>query len=178
MELESWFTSIKTCWNNYKIFQSTSWKNENPRIQITSSYATKNRTQLKNKREAIEEKTYESKIRLFQMPTDTPTLKNEIYDQISDKPLVIIIFDLVTGGFLMTDDILQIALKYKTSVFNHYVNPTKSINAKASVVHGMTHENSELYLRGVRVQSLAITVFLDKLLNFLNNLSKSCKFAL
>ena len=100
------------------------------------------------------------------MPTDTPTLNNEINDQISDKPLAIIIFDLETGGFLMTDDHLQIALKYNNFVFNHYVNPTKSINAKASAVHGLTNENSELYIRETRVKSLAIIVVLDKLLNF------------
>ena len=151
-------------------------KAKTPGFKIHRHTLQQNRTQLKNKREAIEGQTYESNIGLFQMPTDTPTLNNEINDQISDKPLAKIIFVLETGGFSMTDDILQIALKYNNSVFNHYVNPTKSINTKASAVHGLTNENSELYLRGVRVQPLPITIVLDKLLNFSNNLSKSCIF--
>ena len=71
----------------------------------------KNRAQLKNQREAIEGQTYESNIGLLQMPVDIPTVNDQMNDQISDNSTTIIVFDLETGGFSMTDDMLQIALK-------------------------------------------------------------------
>ena len=74
----------------------------------------------------------------------------------------------------MNDDVLQIAMKYNNTVFNKYINPTKCINSKASTVHGLTKENNDLYLRGVKVVSSPVRIALNELLTFLQNIGKPC----
>lgn len=56
----------------------------------------------------------------------------------------IVFFDLETGGFSMTDDILQIAMKCNSIEFNKYIDSSKRIQPKASEVHGLTYESGEL----------------------------------
>ena len=74
----------------------------------------------------------------------------------------------------MNDDVLQIAMKYNNTVFNKYINPTKCINSKASTVHGLTKENNDLYLRGVKDVSSPVRIALNELLTFLQNIGKPC----
>lgn len=110
------------------------------------------------------------------MTTTVPTgnkLRYKIHDQ-AYLSTAIVFFDLETGGFFYTDDILQVALKYNNSIFNRYANPTQSINPKSSAVHGLTSEGNDLYRRGVRVQSSPLESVLNDLLIFLRQISKPC----
>lgn len=56
----------------------------------------------------------------------------EIDDSLSP---VIVIFDLETGDFALTADILQISALYEDYAFNVYIRPTKKISLKATEVH-------------------------------------------
>ena len=156
-------------------------KAKTPAFKLHRHTLQKNRAQLKNQREAMEGPTYESNVGLLKMPaavsTQIGTVSNELDDDIEDlthHSTAIVFFDLETGGFAMTDDILQEAVKYGKSVFNKYANSTKCINPKASAVRGLSNEGSDLYLRGVRVQSSPIRLVLNDLLAFLTEINKPC----
>ncbi|XP_017888613.1 uncharacterized protein LOC108630062 [Ceratina calcarata] len=156
-------------------------KAKTPAFKLHRHTLKKNRAQLRNLRETMEGQTYESNIGLFKAPsaitTDTSTTSSELEDRIKNQAqhsIAIVFFDIETSGFSMTDDILQVAMKYNNTVFNKYANSTKRINAKASVIHGLSNEGSDLYFRGVRVESSPIRLLLNDLLAFLNAINKPC----
>lgn len=120
-----------------------------PTFKLHRIQQKKNRSQLKNQREIVEGTTYESNIGLLAEPRSS-VIENSVeiekfyLDEL--QPNAIIFFDIETGGFKLTDDILQIGCKYKNSEFNKYIKPSKPINSRASTVHGLTNEGADLYL--------------------------------
>lgn len=69
----------------------------------------------------------------------------------------IVYFDLETSGLSNTAQILQIAAKFGNKNFNVYITPTQEIYSGESEVTGLQNINGDLFLRGHRVESLAVT---------------------
>ncbi|KAK0072540.1 hypothetical protein PV326_014366, partial [Microctonus aethiopoides] len=88
----------------------------------------KTRLQIAKKKESKEGITYESNIGLLSS-VDVSIDEAEIDDSLSP---IIVIFDLETGDFALTADILQISALYEDYAFNVYIRPTKKISPKAT----------------------------------------------
>ena len=98
----------------------------------------KARTQLRNRKEQSEGVTYESNMNLLQTEKrDSDTVKTTemsiltLADPFSTESKCIVIFDLETSGFEINCDVLQVACKCGSVVFNDYIRPTKCISPKA-----------------------------------------------
>ncbi|KAK0165556.1 hypothetical protein PV328_004062 [Microctonus aethiopoides] len=98
----------------------------------------KTRLQIAKKKESKEGITYESNIGLLSS-VDVSIDEAEIDDSLSP---IIVIFDLETGDFALTADILQISALYEDYAFNVYIRPTKKISPKATEVHKIEYTES------------------------------------
>lgn len=93
------------------------------------------RSQLKNRKEAVEENTYCSDMSLFDKPQEVCQGINnpEEVCQFNDcmsKNFHIIFYDMETGGLNMSKyDILQIAMKVDDSTFSSYITPRRMIHS-------------------------------------------------
>ncbi|XP_057329900.1 uncharacterized protein LOC130670506 [Microplitis mediator] len=104
----------------------------------------KNKTALKNRHEAKEGTTYESNIGLRDFIHESIPIVT-----IKDcKAPFIVFFDLETGSFSKTSDILQITAKHEYYEFSVYVKPIQTISEEASKVHGLRLVLGKLELHG------------------------------
>lgn len=103
--------------------------------------------------------------------TDMPPII-EIENDSSSR--ILVFFDLETGGFSKTADILQIAAKHGSSYFSIYVTPTQKIDEKASNITGLRTVAGQLQYHGKEVISIGLQDALLKFYNFLVELKKKC----
>lgn len=120
--------------------------------------AKANRLQLQNRVEAKEGDTYKSNMALIDntsstnMNTDPTDLeKNAIEYQSSQS--AIISFDIETGGFSLSKDILQISMKYNSQKFNYFIVPTTTIDQKATDINGFAIVQKQLFQKGNKVNA-------------------------
>lgn len=116
------------------------------------------KTKLRKKSESSEGVTYESNIDLL----DGLGASLEISDIDSTLEPIIVYYDLETGGFAKTADILQIAAKCENRTFSVYVQPTQKIDTKASEVHGIRLESGNLYLHGKQLKAVSLSTALQQ----------------
>ncbi|XP_043288386.1 uncharacterized protein [Venturia canescens] len=86
----------------------------------------------------------------------------------------LVFFDLETGGFSKTADILQIAAKHESSHFSIYINPTQKIDEKASSVSGLRVVAGQLECHRKVVTSVTLLDALLQFYNFLGALQRKC----
>ena len=125
---------------------------------------------MRHKKEIIEgPETYQSDLGLLN--PDAPRILN-IVDTVSNKKIVF--FDLETGGFSKTDDILQIAAKCDDKSFSIYITPTQRINEKASDITGLRVVDGKLQCHGNVVSTVSLSQALQEFYNFLCDLQGRC----
>lgn len=149
-------------------------KLKTPIYKLKRREAKQKRKQLKHRREKMEGTTYQSNVGLLSTPKSSVPIDACVYPTEDCNSLAVVYFDLETGGFDMSDDILQICAKYKNLVFNEYVKPTKPIHFKASELTGLSTDYGELYYRGAKVSCSPIRLVLSNLLVFLKSVGKKC----
>ncbi|XP_011860412.1 PREDICTED: uncharacterized protein LOC105557707 [Vollenhovia emeryi] len=130
-------------------------KAKTPAFKARRRILRKQRSQLRNRRDLFEGETYESHVGLLTMPavendlgvsTELPNLNTTFSDD--DTAMALVFFDLETAGLKVTCEILQIAMKCGSVVFNEYIQPNESISSAASRVNGLTNEGHDLFLHG------------------------------
>ncbi|KAK0083942.1 hypothetical protein PV326_006467 [Microctonus aethiopoides] len=94
--------------------------------------------------------------------------------QNSSASRILVFFDLETGGFSKTADILQIAAKHEDSYFSIYVTPTQKIDERASNITGLRIVEGQLQYHGKFVISVTLQNALLQFYNFLGELKKKC----
>ena len=108
------------------------------------------KSELKKKKELLEGINYKSDSQLLKTVDVLPVAN------IEDPEPIIVFFDLETGSFQKTADILQIAAKYEDVEFDVYIQSTQKINEDASAVHGLRYVNGNLQLHGKTVITLSL----------------------
>ncbi|XP_062614362.1 uncharacterized protein LOC134276101 [Saccostrea cucullata] len=88
-------------------------------------------------------------------------------DNLHTRPLVF--FDLETGGFGRTSDILQIAAKCQEKELSVYALPTRSISKEASEATCLTFDGNSLCYKGEAVAAVTPPEALTKFLIFLES---------
>ena len=78
-----------------------------------------------------------------------------------------VIFDLETGGFSRTSDILQISAVYGDNQFNRYITPTQNISKGASNVTKLTTVNGKLFHDGKAVTTVSVQDAMSEFTAFL-----------
>ncbi|XP_039304358.1 uncharacterized protein LOC120357591 [Solenopsis invicta] len=130
----------------------------------------KMKTQLRHRKEFSEgPETYQSDMALLN--SDIPTIV-EIPNNLSLP--IIVFFDLETGGFSKTADILQIAAKHETSTFSIYINSTQKIDERASQVTGLRIVAGQLQYRNNSVTSFPLSEAMQQFYKFLSGFHKKC----
>ena len=104
------------------------------------------------------------------------TLKPNDIEHFSHTDFAIVFFDLETGGFELTRDILQISMKSGESIFNCFITPTSTIEPNVSKIHGMYRVHKQLLQHGKEVNTKPRRLVFDNLLDFLRKLEKMCIF--
>lgn len=140
--------------------------------------AVQNRDILRKNNENLEGVQYEPN---FGLSYDCEA-SNEFDESIFEGPEIdilpttcnLVFFDLETSGFRKNDEILQIAALCEERKFSVYINPTKSIDDKASAHTGLKNINGNLYFRGQKVISVSLKDALHSFLQFLNLSTKPC----
>ena len=142
------------------------------------------RSQLRNRRENAEGDTYKSNMGLLENETcqrqidavveKDNTLKPNDIEHFIHTDFAIVFFDLETGGFELTRDILQISMKSGESTFNCYITPTSTIDPNASKIHGVCRVHKQLFQHGKEVNTKPRRLVFDNLLDFLKKLEKMC----
>ncbi|KAH0552541.1 hypothetical protein KQX54_012096 [Cotesia glomerata] len=133
LKMSSGIHRDKFC-NDVDLFNNKKYANSLTRAAKSRRVALKkSKTALKNRYEAKEGTTYERNIGLRDFIHESiPIVTIEVY-----KAPIIVFFDLETGSFSKTSDILQIAAKHKQYEFSVYVKPTQTISEEASKVYGL-----------------------------------------
>ena len=90
---------------------------------------------------------------------------------------ITVLFDLETGSFSKTSNILQIAMKCNEYEFSIYMRPTQKISEEASKVNGLQYINGELLFHGKILTAVSLSEALLKLYNFLCSLKRKCILA-
>lgn len=130
----------------------------------------KNKTELRNKKEGIEGTTYATYCGLLErLPVSLP-----IADIDKNLLPIVVLFDLETGGFSKTADILQIAVKYKHLEFSVYVKSTQNMKKEASAVNGLRCINGNLDLHDQFVLTISLTDAMQALCQFLFQFNNKC----
>ncbi|XP_026667340.1 uncharacterized protein LOC113464012 [Ceratina calcarata] len=128
------------------------------------------RTQLRHKKEFSEgPETYQSDIGL--LSNDLPAVIHVPEDVLSPIPVY---FDLETGGFSRTADILQIAAKHGAATFSVYIKPVKKIDVKASQVTGLKIVAGQLQFHDNIVQSVSLSEAMQQFYTFLSTFKRKC----
>lgn len=141
----------------------------------------KKRNQLKNRREEIEGVTYESHMGLSNIietsidATESPKhLTQQLVDSFISEATSIVFLDIETSGFEANCDVLQLGFKCGDKIFNKYINPTRSISAKATEADGLINVEEELFSHGEKVSSSPLRLVLARSLQYLQQLNKPC----
>ncbi|KAK0160200.1 hypothetical protein PV328_007628 [Microctonus aethiopoides] len=82
--------------------------------------------------------------------------------------------NLETGGFQMSCDLLQIAMKHIDTKFNEYITPRQSIRPQVTNINGLSNVGKQLYYRGNLVSSSALDLVFQRLVTFFKNCNKRC----
>ena len=168
-------------------------------IEISKKSETKLKrraNKIKNKRStkalaAKEVNTYESNVTLdlhLGSATNTTISRNNLKTissfkqeqfkfpakKVADSPSALTYFDLETGGFAYTADILQVAFKCGEKTYKSYITPTQKIDERASAVTGLTCKGQQLYAQNKLVTSFSKRVVAGEILQFLLSLKKQC----
>ncbi|XP_043471058.1 uncharacterized protein LOC122504185 [Leptopilina heterotoma] len=133
-------------------------------------FLKKNKTELRNKKEGREGTTYATDCGLFErLPVSLPIA-------VIDEKLqpIVVLFDLETGGFSKTDDILQIAVKCEQLEFSVYIKPTQRMKEEASAVNGLRCIDGNLYLNNQIVLSISLKDAMEALYQFMFNFHRKC----
>jgi len=130
----------------------------------------KRKSELKNKNEAIEGITYESHIGLL---SAVPELMQTTMINDNIEPICVF-FDLETGGFSKTCDIIQLAAKHEKHEFSVYVRPSQKITEEASQIHGLRVSDGQLKLHGKPVITVTLLEALIAFYEFLCCLKRKC----
>lgn len=132
-------------------------------------FLKKSKTELKKKNEAKEGTSYKSNMGLHSSVHESVPIA-----VIKDKEPINVLFDLETGGFSKTSDILQIAAKYKKYEFSVYVQPVQKISEDASNVHGLKVVYNKLVLHGKPVATVTLSEALFAFFEFLCLFKRKC----
>ncbi|XP_071632814.1 uncharacterized protein [Temnothorax longispinosus] len=159
-----------------------STKAKTPLFKARRRALRKQRSQLRNRRDHLEGETYSSHIGLLSMPavetdrdtssTELPSLANN-FDH-DNNSTALVFFDLETAGLKLTCEVLQVAMKCGSTMFNEYIRPNENISLAASKVNGLTNEGHDLFLHGRSVPAKPLHVVANELLQFLKGLQKPC----
>ncbi|KAK0076364.1 hypothetical protein PV325_005506 [Microctonus aethiopoides] len=130
----------------------------------------KSKTALKNKNETKEGIIYESNIGLRHSLHESLII-TKVHNR---KGSISILFDLETGGFCKSCDILQIAAKYEQYEFSVYIKPTQTISEEASKVHGLLMMHDRLVHHGKPILTVTLSEALVGLYEFLSLFQQRC----
>ncbi|KAK0174264.1 hypothetical protein PV327_011064 [Microctonus hyperodae] len=97
----------------------------------------------KSKLQEVKLRRRASKIKNKRLSKVLAVKETNTYETNSTPTLVY--YDLETGGFSYSADIIQTAFKYGDLIYTSYVTPTKKIDDSASKVHGLTYQGKQLY---------------------------------
>ena len=130
----------------------------------------KQKTELRNKQEILEGITYETDVGLLETLDVPITIANV------DKNLqsIIVLFDLETGSFHKTADILQIAARHKNSNFSVYIEPRQKISDEASQINGLRCINGHLEFNGKVVVTVSLSEAMRAFYQFLCIFGRKC----
>ena len=153
-------------------------KAKEPKLKKRRLELRTNRIQLRNIRERVEGQTYHRNMELLSSRSDVINCSSfcfseDVFD-LSTDDLVIVFFDIETGGLKLSDDILQICMKYANTQFNSFITPTKAINNSASKINKLTKVNKKLFHHGIEVKTQPCGTVFTKLLEYLQSLKKKC----
>lgn len=127
----------------------------------------KKKTELRHKNESYEGTTYETDVGLLRnIDVSIPIAMID-----TNVEPIIVFFDLETGGFSKTSDVLQIAAKYEFSV---YIKPTQNISDEASAVHGLRIVDGRLRFHETKIITLSLLDAIVSLYQFLALFGRKC----
>ena len=87
---------------------------------------------------------------------------------------IIVFFDLETGSFSKSSDVLQIAAKFEKYEFSVYIKPTQNISDEASAIHGLRVIDGSLRLHEAKVITLSRLEAIVALYQFLTSFGRKC----
>lgn len=123
------------------------------------------RTQLRNRKEAIEGQNYESNMTLFEYSNISLIQETTFIAPQSTLEEEIVFFYLETGGFhIAKHGIIQICMISEKFELNVHVTPTKEIHPSASKIHGITKIHNKLYKDGRELKTISLQKALRQML--------------
>lgn len=133
-------------------------------------YNKRNKVGLRLRKENSEGPTYVSDIGLLQK--NNPPEIAHINENVQST---VVLFDLETGDFKMTADILQIAAKSKDREFSIYIKPTQAINPASTDFNKLSlYADGNLKYKGVVVETFDLTEALVAFYQFLCSFKQKC----
>jgi len=130
--------------------------------------------QLRNQKEKNSVDNYSSNMTLLEIPSNHDSIIKNIENNLfyNTDNIAYIFFDIETGGFSPTKDILQIAMKSEKTVLSVYLTPSKFIDKKASEITGLTSTGRQLFLYGKQVPTVTKRIAITKVLDYLKGFEK------
>lgn len=124
----------------------------------------------------MEGTTYETNVGLLEMPAlkNKRQIAEDNESFLKDEKTAIVFLDLVTSGFDMNCEILQIAMKCGQLEFNKYIYPRRCISSQSSQVHNITFQEGNLFVHNQQVEALPKQIVLQDLLLYLKSFKKPC----
>ncbi|XP_015125449.1 uncharacterized protein LOC107047212 [Diachasma alloeum] len=137
---------------------------------------TKKRRALRYRKEQSEGVTYQSQMGLISTPVINETLmaNDDAMVDLGNEEYEVVFFDLETSGLDANCNILQIAAGTGSASFNIYIKPSKPIDPHATQAHGLTSVSGDLYLHGIRVETVSLRSALTSFLAYLQKIEKKC----
>ncbi|XP_034245806.1 uncharacterized protein LOC117647930 [Thrips palmi] len=91
------------------------------------------------------------------------------YCDSEDSPTVVIV-DLETTGLDIGAHVMQVAAKCGRSIFNAYILPWKPISPQAAQITGFSRAGMNLFVHGVRKNTLTVHDAVDQFIRFLRSM--------
>ena len=141
-----------------------------PAFKRRRLFLKQQKADLRNKKELSEGTTYEPNIGFLTNLHEQIEMSN--IDENSEP--IILFFDLETGSFSASADILQIAAKCDEREFSVYIKPTQKIDERASQVNGLQFIDGNLQLHGKIVSSSTLSEAMLLFYQYLQTFGKKC----